>query len=744
MQVYGLRKTCATSKKQLKQPACEHETAFTSSKRCPIDNCSRLVKRISPHLQTFHHLDRKSALFKSMLILARRRNHSINALEFNESNSDLESSEDGNQASSATLLEVSDQSLFSESDDEVSFAFSKPGVPSVSIDVSDLGVSTPNVASTSVSNPDVSYPGLSTPDASNPDVSAACTLLPTDFLQFRSWLQSPDGGRKCMKSAKQHTFQVGTIFGAVGGNTVASLWCRQLLVRFLTVYALEKQFSPGTIKSYLSSLRHWYAYILSEEADRITVVVKQQIQHMSDRVSRWIASYRKDSAVRSLQKMDGDISKLITPEMVELFDRSELALAAIKCLGTLADGRLNNVSMTEYVAVRDFLLTQIVITNANRSGALANMTIEEFQSARKVDGSHVVSVVHHKTSYMYGPAKIVLSPLLFSWMSLFVESVRSQVNCRITGRAKFVFLSWTGEALESGQITRAVQAAWKKAGLGENITCTLMRKSAVSSFHQRYPEQKANLADLMCHTTQTASKSYRLVQRQQTAVSASVTLAKLMKTSGGASELDGDKQSVDPLEVQVHARLVWTDELLENLHSIFKHEIDMETQVVDLTTIRDKIKGTNLADIDARKIYDRLRQEKKNPLLCQGDTNATLITPQDSESLLDRVNEHRVVDVESKTFEDTISDNDSDIIAPSQKSSKTLFSHSDANTIQEVCKHIIKSGPISQSRIAKAIENAGCDANLVMKRYTQSQIISRVKYERRKLRSEVPKIFVRM
>ena len=41
----------------------------------------------------------------------------------------------------------------------------------------------------------------------------------------------------------------------------------------------------------------------------------------------------------------------------------------------------------EYVNLRDFLLTEIAMANANRSGALANMTLKEFQEARIIDGS---------------------------------------------------------------------------------------------------------------------------------------------------------------------------------------------------------------------------------------------------------------------------------------------------------------------------------------------------------------------
>lgn len=138
--------------------------------------------------------------------------------------------------------------------------------------------------------------------------------------------------------------------------------------------------------------------------------------------------------------------------------------------------------MTDYVLVRNFLLTQIIFVNACRSGVLANMTAEEFYQARDIDGQKVVSVKDHKTTCLYGPAKVVLNPTLFSWLHIFVMNIRSQIS----SNANYVFLSWTGEKMSSGDISKSVQTAWTKAGLAGELNCTLMRKSAVSDFFCKF------------------------------------------------------------------------------------------------------------------------------------------------------------------------------------------------------------------------------------------------------------------
>jgi len=68
----------------------------------------------------------------------------------------------------------------------------------------------------------------------------------------------------------------------------------------------------------------------------------------------------------------------------------------------------------------------------------------------------------------------------------------------------------------------------KKAGLRDDITCTLFRKSAVSKIHQECPAEKANLADLISHRPEAATRCYPVVDKEQTSVRASAMLTKVM------------------------------------------------------------------------------------------------------------------------------------------------------------------------------------------------------------------------
>jgi len=113
-----------------------------------------------------------------------------------------------------------------------------------------------------------------------------------------------------------------------------------------------KKFQAGTVKAHLASLRHMYHYLMTENFTA-SAESKQKIQAMSECVSRWIKAYHKESARRDLEKMDSDFSKLITPQQIADFEKSSIAVEAIKLIDVEMENRLSQITLFEYVSVRD-------------------------------------------------------------------------------------------------------------------------------------------------------------------------------------------------------------------------------------------------------------------------------------------------------------------------------------------------------------------------------------------------------
>ena len=100
-------------------------------------------------------------------------------------------------------------------------------------------------------------------------------------------------------------------------------------------------------------------------------------------------------------------------------------------------------------------------------------------------------------------------------MTVYMKELRNQIPAAPSSTAReYVFLTWNGESMTSGQISSAMKSVWNKAGLSGNVSATGIRKAAVSLVHSSRDEMAGNLADMMSHdiaakTSQEWSKMIR-------------------------------------------------------------------------------------------------------------------------------------------------------------------------------------------------------------------------------------------
>ena len=354
--------------------------------------------------------------------------------------------------------------------------------------------------------------------------------MPNELVGFEAWLQSADGGMLDEKTSRQHTKQVFKLLNAIDEKQeLPSLFDDRLINdRFLKGHA-NKSYTPKTTQSYLMSLRHFYSFSLTGAV--VVAISKEKIISLKDKVARWSSSYRVESSKRHWEKMTQDLQALITPEQINGFEKSKASRDAICLLGQLTGAHNVIITQAQYTLIRDFLLVEVSIDNANRAGSLANMTLAELNSVTKQNDEFVVLVKKNKTLATHGPARIVLSSKLKSWINIFAREVRSQVAGANDRPDNCLFLSFNGEPMASSQINKAIKSIWKKADMEGAPNSTLFRKSAVSKVHgsNESNEARENLADLMAHNMSTATKYYRLQEKSKSSVLASQQLRKIMR-----------------------------------------------------------------------------------------------------------------------------------------------------------------------------------------------------------------------
>ncbi|CAB4043999.1 Hypothetical predicted protein [Paramuricea clavata] len=174
-----------------------------------------------------------------------------------------------------------------------------------------------------------------------------------------------------------------------------------------------------------------------------------------------------------------------------------------------------------------------------------------------------------------------------------------------------VFFTWNLRSMMSGQINKAVQSVFKKAGVDIKVTSTSFREAAVTKVHESNPKLSEKLAGLMSHNESTAKKYYLLWEKTKASIEASTKLGKSMRNQ------DASKKSADESEADVSAdfnesetkmRTPWKNEEIRMVKETFNKELKLKT--IMLGIVRDKVKNSKqLNGMSPRRVFDRLRKE---------------------------------------------------------------------------------------------------------------------------------------
>ena len=96
-----------------------------------------------------------------------------------------------------------------------------------------------------------------------------------------------------------------------------------------------KRYWPETIKSYFTSLGHFYSFLLSEKPDEIQVS-SELVTQVKERVRRWSSSHKRSSLQRKWERQEEERHELITPDKFVEFENSKASRDAVILLGKLS------------------------------------------------------------------------------------------------------------------------------------------------------------------------------------------------------------------------------------------------------------------------------------------------------------------------------------------------------------------------------------------------------------------------
>ena len=361
-----------------------------------------------------------------------------------------------------------------------------------------------------------------------------CSKDEDNFMEeFKIWLQSVDGGFKPLRSASQHRNTVMSIVHYIDASNknYEVLFSRPNLNSWVT-YFENKKSSPGTVKTYLGSVKLFYKFVTITNPTYITVS-PTLVGKMKEIVDQWCRNYTKKILIRKHRKQLELLATLPTPEDVRKLDASDYT-NEVKSLFFSPSVINDDPSRKVFCKTRDYLISYLILDNASRSGAIANMTLEQYENAtfQPFDGSSIISVIDHKTTATAGPAMLTVSATLMQYLTYFVEIIRNKVTDITCNKKDPVFTSWSGRKMAVSMISAQLSSFWKQAigtDLKTRVTSNVIRKMATTAIHQNKPELKRDLANMMNHDIRTAEKDYFLQDKQIRVASTSVELKQVLR-----------------------------------------------------------------------------------------------------------------------------------------------------------------------------------------------------------------------
>ena len=552
-----------------------------------------------------------------------------------------------------------------------------------------------------------------------------------EFLNgFYNYLTSPDSGNRHPRSALQCKTQVMTIISAIDTTyDINSLFNRNLIRDiFLKYYCKRKELHPRTIQSYLTSLEHFYEYILSEKFTAFDVAV---VNSMIARVKTWRKSYIPQVKIAEKVKMERDRVSRIKPKDLLEFEATPLVRSIVKLLGLLSAGKKVEITQSCFTNTRDLILTEIYRVNAHRAGVLANMTLEEYENCELKNGKYFITVFKHKEAKA-GPIRIIIKEKVFGWLKIYVEKVRPAVS-NDSSNGACVTLTWTGGHFDnSGGISNAANALWKKAGMKGRIGANQFRKAAITAVRESCSADDPiheDLANLMGHKKSTADRYYYLEDKMISAERAADKLDSIMHTvheTGQESDHENNAIELQDIEHQGSAdrtpsRFKFTAEECHLIENTFADEI--RNKKVEFSTVVERIQHIDtLESLSPKRVYNKVRR------MIRQSAKQKLDLPQEKETLEDKMN--RLEEgAANPNLADANNESDTEFVAPSTSSkSKDLFSKSDIKLLREGFGSVIKKRSVTDTLIQQAIKHYP-SAKQISKKFEYQTIKNRLKYE---------------
>ena len=195
-------------------------------------------------------------------------------------------------------------------------------------------------------------------------------------------------------------------------------------------------------------------------------------------------SIQKKTKKRKYEKQFEDIVNFPTEEEIYKIDDSETSKQALRYLNIHTTNAFTKLNRSHFTRIRDYILTNLILNNASRPAAIRNMTLREFNSAKKQGENFVVPVVSHKTGHI-APSMIVFNNALHRSTVDYIEIVRKKISYVDERDETLVFVTYGGTKIRSSPARSQLCSFCNQSqeSKGRTINSTAIRKFTTTKVH---------------------------------------------------------------------------------------------------------------------------------------------------------------------------------------------------------------------------------------------------------------------
>jgi hypothetical protein len=345
----------------------------------------------------------------------------------------------------------------------------------------------------------------------------------TILSSFKEYMSSIEAGRKArpemyVLGARHVMESVGMEFARLTKLCVRKHFYEPLQDKIKSKEGFK--FSVKTVRNKLKFLEYFCSYLLSDCCTEwVLESWASEIRKLREALPGWRQSLRGPCTAEELNRRVLDGQEPVTRDDIAKYRESQYSIVATQILHDRCMQLGSTSAPAEFIQCRNHLLVLLSITNAHRSGVMCNFTTTDYdqglRAPRTADGSICFTILNHKTATTHGTANLAVDAeeavMLASYMSM-------RNNLSALNIAPFVFINSTGTQMSASNIGSALTRAFVKSGYNERVTCSKLRKTAVTEIHTNFPNKKGDAADHMCHREATASKYYKMISKQNNSV----------------------------------------------------------------------------------------------------------------------------------------------------------------------------------------------------------------------------------